>query len=138
VVATDIDANAVRCAAQNGVEVFQGHLDEPVPSELVGRFDVVVAVAPYVPSDDIIFLPRDVRRYEPRQALDGGTDGTVVLKQVAVAGARLLHSGGSLLLELGGDQAARLDGPLEKSGFKLAERILDEEGDLRGLHARLN
>jgi release factor glutamine methyltransferase len=138
VVATDIDANAVRCAAKNEVEVYQGHLAEPVPSELVGRFDLVVAVVPYVPTDEIVFLPGDIRRYEPRQALDGGTDGATLLKQVTAAGARLLRSGGSLLLELGGDQDAQLCGPLGEAGFDLAERILDDEGDLRGLHARLN
>jgi release factor glutamine methyltransferase len=137
VVATDIDANAVRCAAKNGVEVYQGHLAEPVPSELVGLFDVVVAVVPYVPTDQIMFLPRDVRRYEPRQALDGGTGGVVLLEQAAAAGARLLHSGGSLLLELGGEQDVHLGGSLEEAGFNQAERILDPEGDLRGLHARL-
>jgi release factor glutamine methyltransferase len=137
VVATDIDANAVRCAAKNEVEVYQGHLAEPVPLELVGRFDVVVAVVPYVPTDEVIFLPRDVRRYEPLKALDGGIDGVTVLKQVIGAGRRLLHSGGSLLLELGGSQDAQVGGTLEDAGFNRAELILDDEGDLRGLHAKL-
>jgi release factor glutamine methyltransferase len=137
VVATDIDSNAVRCAAENEVEVYRGHLAEPLPSELVGVFDVVVAVAPYVPTDEIVFLPRDIRRYEPWQALDGGTDGTTLLKQLVVAGARLLHPGGSLLLELGADQDTKLGRALEAAGFNQVERILDHEGDIRGIHARL-
>jgi len=137
VVATDIDARAVRCAAKNRVEVYQGHLVEPVPTELMGRFDVVVAVAPYVPTEELVFLPRDVIRFEPRQALDGGINGVEVLEQVVSAGAQLLHSGGSLLLELGGDEDTKLDGVLERAGFTLVEHLIDEEGDLRGLHVSL-
>ncbi|MGH9067941.1 MAG: methyltransferase, partial [Acidimicrobiales bacterium] len=47
VVATDVDEAACRCAAANGVEVFQGHLADPLPADLWGRVDVVVAVVPY-------------------------------------------------------------------------------------------
>ena len=137
VVATDCDAKACRCAAKNGVEVYQGHLAEPIPPELIGRFDVVVAVVPYVPSDEIIFLPRDVRAYEPRAALDGGVKGTELLEQTILAGTRLLHTDGSLLVELGGHQDEELAPALDAAGFDRIERLVDDEGDLRGLHARL-
>ena len=137
VVATDIDADACRCAANNDVEVYQGHLAEPVPAELTGKFDVVVAVVPYVPTDEIIFLPRDVRQYEPRRALDGGVNGTEMLEQAISASTCLLHAGGSLLVELGGSQDEQLAPALQAAGFDLVERLVDDEGDLRGVHARL-
>src|SRR5581483_8870480 len=82
VVGTEIDPVAVACARENGVEVFAGELDEPLPPELAGRVDVMTAVVPYVPSDALRVLPRDVRAFEPLVALDGGADGTHVLMEV--------------------------------------------------------
>jgi release factor glutamine methyltransferase len=137
VVATDIDAAACRCAANNDVEVYHGHLAEPLPADLIGRFDVVVAVAPYVPSDEMVFLPRDVQKYEPRVALDGGSQGTELLEQAISAGTRLLHPGGALHLELGGSQDEQLAPVLRAAGFDVVERLVDDEGDVRGVHARL-
>lgn len=137
VVATDIDAKACRCAAKNDVEVHQGHLTEPIPAVLIGKFDVVAAVVPYVPTDELVFLPRDVRKYEPRAALDGGASGIELLQQAISSSRRLLRRGGSLLLELGGSQNEELAGTLEAAGFGSVECLVDEEGDLRGVHARL-
>ncbi len=137
VVATDVDGEACRCAANNDVEVYQGFLAEPVPADLMGKFDVVVAVVPYVPSDQIVFLPRDIQKYEPRVALDGGIHGIELLEQAVSAGSCLLHPGGALLLELGGHQDELLTPALQAAGFDLVERLVDEEGDLRGVHTRL-
>lgn len=137
VVATDVDADACRCAARNGVEVYHGHLAEPLPADLVGNFDVVVAVVPYVPSDEMEFLPRDVRKYEPRLALDGGKHGVELLEQVIVAAPRLLRPGGALVVELGGTQDEQLAPVLQAAGFDLVERLVDDEGDVRGVCARL-
>jgi release factor glutamine methyltransferase len=137
VVATDIDADACRCATKNDVEVYQGPLAEPIPAELIGRFDVVVAVVPYVPTDEIVFLPRDVRNYEARAALDGGVNGVEMLKQAISCSTYLLRRGGSLVLELGGSQDKQLGPDLEASGFDRVDRLVDDEGDLRGIHALL-
>jgi release factor glutamine methyltransferase len=135
VVGTDIDANAVSCAAKNAVEVYRGHFADPLPEALFGQVDVVVAVVPYVPTDEMIFLPRDVRRYEPRRALDGGKNGMVLLEQAVSSGAQLLHAGGSLLLELGGNQDEQLLPCLRQAGFSISARLHDDDGDLRGIEA---
>jgi release factor glutamine methyltransferase len=137
ILATDIDPAACRCARSNGVDVYRGHLAEPLPKRLAGQFDLVVAVAPYVPTEEMIFLPRDVRQHEPREALDGGSGGLVLLEQVVESAARLLHAGGSLLLELGGRQDELLLPALRGAGFEPVAPLVDDEGDLRGLHARL-
>ena len=42
---------------------------------------MLTAVVPYVPSDQLGLLPRDVRAYEPRLALDGGPGGTEILRE---------------------------------------------------------
>jgi release factor glutamine methyltransferase len=135
VVATDIDALACRCAAANGVEVYQGDLAAPLPAELQGNVDVVIAVVPYVPTEELPFLPRDVRHYEPEAALDGGPGGTRVLEQAVRAAAQLLRPGGAVLLEMGGDQDVALAPVLAAVGFGPARRVVDDDGDLRGIEA---
>ena len=69
VVATDIDPVAVACARRNGVHALVGDLDDPLPPSLRGLVDVMTAVVPYVPTDELPFLPRDVLANEPRGAL---------------------------------------------------------------------
>ncbi|MGH9046494.1 MAG: N5-glutamine methyltransferase family protein [Acidimicrobiales bacterium] len=137
VLATDLDPTAVRCALDNGVDARLGDLAAPLPRSVTGRCDVVTAVAPYVPGPSIAFLPRDVREHEPMGALDGGPDGTVVLRRVLSAASTLLHPGGRLLVELGGTQDKLLEGALESAGFGPPSRLEDDEGDLRGIETRL-
>lgn len=137
VVATDVDEGACRCAARNGVEVYQGHLADPLPAAFHRACDVVVAVVPYVPTDEIVFLPRDVRTYEPAVALDGGVGGVELLSETIAASSRLLRIGGSLVVELGGDQDDLLNARIAQGGFRILERLVDAEGDLRGLRMEL-
>ncbi|MHB8437981.1 MAG: N5-glutamine methyltransferase family protein [Acidimicrobiales bacterium] len=135
VVATDIDAGACRCAKRNGVDVYQGDLGEPLPNELLGRFDVITAVVPYVPTDELVFLPSDVQRHEPRAALDGGEEGLEVLVRTVLWAEKLLHSGGRVLLELGGEQDTALLPALTDARFVMQDRFFDADGDLRGIEA---
>ncbi|HTW97371.1 MAG TPA: hypothetical protein VMD59_01265, partial [Acidimicrobiales bacterium] len=105
-------------------------------SSLRSAVDVVVAVVPYVPSGELHLLPRDVVAFEPRRALDGGPDGTLVLRRAAVAAASLLRRGGSLLLELGGDQAGPIASELLALGYRDLEVAADDDGDVRAVHCR--
>ena len=138
VLATESDQAACACARANGfdIEVYEGDLDEPLPAELRGRVDVVAVVAPYVPSREIQFLPRDVRLYEPHAALDGGEDGLCVLRRAVDAAGRLLAPGGHFLTELGGAQDDMLATGLAGAGLEVVDRLVDDEGDLRGLVTR--
>jgi len=105
--AVDIDPVAVQCAGRNvDGRVYQGDLYAPLPMTLQGRVDVLVANAPYVPTDEIAFMPPEARLYEPQVALDGGVDGLAIQRRV-VAGAPLwLAPAGTLLIETSGRQAA--------------------------------
>ncbi len=94
------------------------------------------AVAPYVPTGELGLLPADVQRYEPRLALDGGDDGLDLVRRIVVTAARLLRSGGWLLVELGGEQDKALAAALAASGFASSTPWFDEDGDLRGLAAQ--
>jgi len=133
VIGVDIDFRAVVCARRNGVLALVADLGQPLGSR---EFDVVTAVAPYVPTGALRLLPADVQRYEPRFALDGGADGLDLVRRIVASAARLLRPGGWLLTELGGDQDKTLLPTLSGSGFDTADTWFDEDGDLRGLAAQ--
>jgi release factor glutamine methyltransferase len=136
-IATDIDPGAVACARCNGVDAVRGDLFDPVPGEFEGTTDVVVAVVPYVPTDALQYLPHDTRAYEVPTHHHGGHDGTDVLQRVVAGAPRFLRPGGSLLLELGGDQAAVVESKMRGLGYRQIEVWVDEDGDVRGIEAML-
>lgn len=135
VVATDLDPAAVACARANGVETYLGDLTAPVPPELAGGVDVLAAVVPYVPTEALRLLPRDVQAFEPRRALDGGPLGTEVLARLAAEATRWLRPGGALVLELGGEQGVELERRLGELGYDEIALRRDDEGELRGIEA---
>jgi release factor glutamine methyltransferase len=120
--AVDVDPAAVRCAARNlgplGGRTYTGDLYDALPARLRRRVDVLVANVPYVPSAAVDLMPREARMYEPRVALDGGTDGLDVLRRVAGTATDWLAPGGYLLSETGvGQVPAALDA-LERAGLR--------------------
>lgn len=84
--------------------------------ELDGTVSVVISNPPYIPSAAI---PRDpeVRLFDPEIALYGGDDGLDVVHQVSATGLRLLHSGGTLVMEHGELQAAAIAALLRADGW---------------------
>ncbi len=72
------------------------------------RVPLVVANLPYVPSAEIAQLEPEVSHYEPRAALDGGEDGTVITSALVAALPTLLLPHGAAILELGEGQAEKL------------------------------
>ena len=134
VIGVDLDQRAAACSRRNGVAVVVGDLGAPIRGD--GFVDVVTAVAPYVPTDELRLLPADVQRHEPVRALDGGDDGLDLVRRVIRAAARLLRPGGLVLVEVGGEQDAGLATMSDRAGFGAIERWRDDDGDLRGLSAR--
>jgi release factor glutamine methyltransferase len=104
--ASDVDPAAVACARRNvpRATVHAGDLFDALPTELLGRVDVLVANVPYVPSDAIALMPPEARDHEPRTALDGGRDGLDVARRVVAGAGDWLAPGGSLLFEVGDAQ----------------------------------
>jgi len=106
--AADLDPAAVRCAWRNVPgPVYQGDLYEPLPDRLRGRVGLLVANVPYVPTEEVRFLPPEARRYEALLALDGGRDGLDVLRRVAAGAPGWLAADGNLLIEISERQALR-------------------------------
>jgi release factor glutamine methyltransferase len=106
--ATDLDPAAVRCARRNlpSAGVLQGDLFQPLPADLRGRVDVLVANAPYVPTEHLRFMPSEARVHEPVLSLDGGPVGLDVLRRVVGDAAHWLTPGGYLAVETGARQAS--------------------------------
>lgn len=136
VVATELDPLAAACARRNGLVVYEGNLDEPLPAELASQVDVMVGVLPYVPSEAIHLLPRDVQHFEPRTALDGGNGGLQLIAPVVRRAPGWLKPGGWLLLEVGSDQIAEMAAMLAEAGFEAIGQLRDDDGDLRGIYGR--
>jgi release factor glutamine methyltransferase len=119
--AVDIDVVAVACARRNieavGGDVYEGDLYDALPPTLRGRIDVLVANAPYVPTDAVALLPAEARVHEPRVALDGGPDGLDVQRRVIAGAPHWLAPGGYLLVETSDDQAPRSVAAVERAGL---------------------
>ncbi len=107
--------NFAESGADNAHAVFID-LASALP-ELDGTVAVVVSNPPYIPLGAI---PRDpeVRLFDPDHALYGGEDGLDVVRQVSQAARRLLHPGGTLVLEHGELQASAITGILVADGWR--------------------
>ena len=107
ITAVDICPKALQVAASNArthnvadrIEFIQSDLFEAVPAE--SRFDFIVSNPPYVMESEFESLARDVRDYEPQQALVAGPRGTEVIERMLPQAAQRLEPGGHLLIEIG-------------------------------------
>jgi release factor glutamine methyltransferase len=128
--AADADPAAVACARRNlpPERVHEGDLYAALPAELRGEVDLLVANAPYVPTDAIPTMPRDARDHEHRIALDGGADGLEVLRRVVTGAPAWLRPGGRLVAETGRDQAEQLATLVDAAGLGASIETDDDIG----------
>jgi release factor glutamine methyltransferase len=128
--AVDIDPTCVRCAQRNieeaGGYAYEGDLFEPLPEILRGAVDVIVANAPYVPTDAIALMPPEARDHEPRVALDGGPDGIDVQRRLIQAAPVWLAATGALLVETSREQAPLTAAAFAAAGFDLRVEVDDD------------
>jgi release factor glutamine methyltransferase len=118
--ASDVEPRAVHCARRNldGIgSVHEGDLTDALPDDLVGRVDVMVVNAPYVPTGEITMMPSEARDHEPRIALDGGADGVDIHRRVAEQAPRWLRPGGHLIIETSQRQAPLTIDTMTANGF---------------------
>ena len=118
VYAADVDPAAVHCARRNlpADRVFEGDLFDALPAHL--RFDVIVANAPYVPTEAIALMPAEARESEPLITLDGGADGLDVHRRIAARALERLLPGGHLLIEVNEEQGPTAALIFERSGLR--------------------
>ncbi|MEU4388500.1 putative protein N(5)-glutamine methyltransferase [Promicromonospora sp. NPDC023805] len=140
--AADVDPAAVTCAHENlkalsddaaatgalTPHTYAGDLADPLPAEVWGHVDVVVANAPYVPTTAISTMPPEAREHEPHAALDGGDDGLVILRRVIDLAPKLLRPGGHLLIETSEGQVSAAVEHLEAAGLRATVLSDDDLG----------
>lgn len=124
VVATDVSAAAVACAADNAeragvdVDIRRGDLLAPVPAELRGSVDVLVSNPPYLTNAEVDAAAPEVAFHEPREALVAGAGGHELADRLLGAVAEWLRPGGTVLIEADTSRVAATARRAEAAGLR--------------------
>jgi len=97
----------------------------------MGKYDLIVSNPPYIPKKDIKNLSKDIIRYEPIKALDGGIDGLDLIKKVIYKSSLLLKKNGMFALEIGFNQYKKVSSLLKKYRFREISREYDYKRNVR-------
>jgi release factor glutamine methyltransferase len=129
----DISEGALSVARENAATLKldsraafrHGNWDEGLDS----GFEILISNPPYIPGGEIAALQPEVAHYEPRLALDGGTDGLCAYRRLAPAAVRLLAQGGVAAFEIGAGQSDSVVRIMEAAGL----RHIATANDLAGI-----
>jgi release factor glutamine methyltransferase len=120
-VGTDIDAATLQIAHRNAERANVLARAEFQQADwltgVTGAFDFVVSNPPYIPSASISGLEPEVSRFDPRLALDGGTDGLGAYRAILADAGGSLNPGGWVVFEVGNGQAADVMALCRHYGF---------------------
>ena len=134
-VMVDVSTDAMSYARRN-VERYGLAGRAEICGNVSGDFSLIVSNPPYIPSDEIAGLMRDVRDYEPALALDGGHDGMDCYREILTLAVERLKPGGYIVLEAGNMRQVE---ELEGSGdFEACGRVYDTGNFPRCLILRRN
>ena len=140
----DISKNAIKVAKFNSerlLKVYNKRLKfmnvsiEKLSNNRI--FDLILANPPYINSKDIRNLSTDIKRYEPKIALDGGKDGLDVIKKVIYKSLKILKHNGMLAIEIGNNQYFAVSKLLRKNGFKETTLLKDYKNNIRCIFSTL-
>jgi release factor glutamine methyltransferase len=125
-VGVDIAAGAASLARRNAIRLGLADRAEFVSADwtnaLSGMFDLIVANPPYVATPEMTRLMPEVARYEPRRALDGGSDGYDAYRSILPNLGDALAADGTAVLEVGVGQAATVSALARERGFAASTR----------------
>jgi len=133
----DISKNALTIAKKNlerhGMEEKIRLLNKSLDSKFYQKFDLIVSNPPYIASNELKNLNDDVKKYEPRIALDGGNDGLDLIKKVIYKTKYILKVRGMLALEIGNEQFKKVSKILIKNNFRIEHIIKDYKDNIRSI-----
>lgn len=125
--ASDISKQALLIAKENAksnqVEVNLVRSD--LFQNITGKYDMIVANPPYIPTEEIAGLMPEVRIFEPIDALDGKEDGMYFYHRIVRESRKFLKSNGYLCLEIGHDQGGRVAFLMEENGYRNVKVVKD-------------
>jgi release factor glutamine methyltransferase len=139
VYAADVSRRALKYAKKNAevnavdnVTFLEGSLFEPAKNLL---FDLIVSNPPYIRTADLTGLQREIREWEPVDALDGGPEGLDFYTEIFSGAREHLKENGAVIVELGFSQAEEVAKIARQSGFSSIEITKDYAGIERILKA---
>ena len=95
------------------------------------KFDLIVSNPPYIVSNDMRNLEDDIKKFEPKLALDGGNDGLDVIKKVIYKSKTILKVKGMLALEIGNEQFKKVSKILRENKFRTRYIVKDYRENVR-------
>jgi len=101
------------------------------------KFDLIISNPPYITKREINRLSGDIKKFEPRIALDGGNDGLDVIKKVIYKSKYILKSNGILALEIGTGQYSSVMRLLRENNFKKKMLVKDFRNNVRCIFSTL-
>lgn len=132
IIATDISQGALNIAKENArlnkvenkITFLKSNLFESL-AICDMRYVICVCNPPYIPTSEIDNLQPEIS-YEPRIALDGGSDGLGFYRRIVNRSPHYLKTGGFLMLEMGFNQKEAIKNIFQKNGnFEIIEVVKD-------------
>tara|TARA_Y100000590_G_scaffold190436_1_gene216750 strand:- start:329 stop:1171 length:843 start_codon:yes stop_codon:yes gene_type:complete len=105
--------NAINLKVDHRLKLIKTDVDKFISS----KYDLIVSNPPYIVKKKLKYLDKDVVKYEPNQALNGGIDGLSEIRKVINKSSELIKKKGKLILEIGFDQKNKVINLLNKKGF---------------------
>tara|TARA_B100001248_G_C27354980_1_gene443333 strand:+ start:566 stop:1405 length:840 start_codon:yes stop_codon:yes gene_type:complete len=141
-IGVDISNGAISLAKKNAI-IQKLHLrtkffNKSFEKVFNKKFDLIVSNPPYIEAKDIKNLSDDIKKYEPRVALDGGNDGLDLIKKIIYKSKRILKIKGMLALEIGKEQYKIVSKILVKNNFRVKHIIKDYKNNIRCVLAEYN
>ena len=138
----DISKNAILTAKKNALKhkltKRVKFLNKSLNNIFSKKFDLIVSNPPYIGSKDIKNLSDDIKRHEPRIALDGGNDGLDLIKKVIYKSKYILKTKGMLALEIGNEQFIKVSKILIDNNFRIKNVVKDYKTNVRCVFANYN
>ena len=138
-IGVDISKNAISIAKINASKLKMldrvKFLNRSIENLTSKKFDLIVSNPPYIKKNDIKHLTDDIKRFEPRMALDGGNDGLDLIKKVIYKSKNILKTKGMLALEIGNGQVKNVSKILLDNNFRIKQLIKDYKDNVRCVFA---
>ena len=119
--------NAQKLGVINRVKFYKSDID----NFNLGKYDLIISNPPYIKTIDLKYLERDVKDFEPTNALNGGLDGLHEIKKVINNSTKLIKKNGKLVLEIAFDQKNLVVKLLNKKGFYINKIVKDYANNYR-------
>tara|TARA_E500000178_G_scaffold331999_1_gene365425 strand:- start:242 stop:1084 length:843 start_codon:yes stop_codon:yes gene_type:complete len=113
--------NADNLKVNNRLKLFKTDID----NFNIGKYDLIISNPPYIKKLDLNYLDKDVIKYEPRLALDGGLDGLSEIRKFVKKSSELIKKRGRLFLEISHDQKNEVKKILTENGFYINKTVKD-------------